>query len=356
MKKNRVEYLDFLKGNCIFLVVFCHYCMLPGDTVFGNIVMCAAWGAVPCFFLASGGLMHGSAEWNWKKYAKKVIRIYSVLCIWKAIYFVIYYLNGGINCSKAALAEYLFFFGRIENINADVMWFMEAYLLVMLFWPVSRFLFQGAKAGRQVLSFVIGILFVNEYLIPAINFALLHSIAKISGSVPQISFQSVVPFNNYGNMLFFFLAGAFLFEYREKITVYLEKRKWIPWIFTAAGIFLLMFVKYIENGIWTWGGIYIENGYGRIAVVLLAAGLYASALLTRENRVTLWVAAWIGTNTQGIYYMHYIALAMFSAHYAYLYESVMSFTANVIKTIVTLLICVIVSVMIKKIPLLRYLV
>lgn len=356
MKKGRVEYLDFLKGICILLVVFCHYCMMPADTVLGNIVMCAAWGAVPCFFLVSGGLMHASSCWGWKKYLKKIVRTYSVLCIWKVIYFIVYSLNIDVTCSKAELIQYIFFFGSLDAVNTGVMWFMEAYLLVCIFLPVSYFLFKEKKNGRRALLFVLIVLFANEYLIRAINFVLLHGAQHFGRNVLQISIGEIIPYSKYGNMMFFFLLGAFLFEYRGSITTYLKKRKWIPPILSIAGIVMFMLVKYIENGTWRWANTYIDNGYCRIAVVVLAVGFYFIALLVPENKLTHWMAVYVGRNTQGIYYMHYIMLAMITLHFSDIYAPYVSFGFNVIRTLVITLICMLISMGLKKIPIVRHIV
>ena len=61
----RFAFLDFIKAISIALVVFCHYVMIPSESVAGNILMLLAWGAVPCFFMCSGYvLLHKEAEYD----------------------------------------------------------------------------------------------------------------------------------------------------------------------------------------------------------------------------------------------------------------------------------------------------
>lgn len=66
MAKSRIAYLDKIKGISILLVVFCHSVMLSAGGVLGNIVMCVAWGAVPCFFMVTGALLNNAQKFDWK--------------------------------------------------------------------------------------------------------------------------------------------------------------------------------------------------------------------------------------------------------------------------------------------------
>ena len=54
-KTSRIVYLDVLKGVSMLLVIYCHGVLLPYHSVVGNLMMTLAWGAVPCFVMASGG-------------------------------------------------------------------------------------------------------------------------------------------------------------------------------------------------------------------------------------------------------------------------------------------------------------
>ena len=116
-KKERIEYLDLLKGISIILVVFCHKVTLPSDTILGNIIMAMAWAAVPNFFFVTGGLMHQSKELKWKKYLNKLLRAYIVLCVWKLLYLLFYSTFQEVTFSKTDLIEYLFMFGDISGVT-----------------------------------------------------------------------------------------------------------------------------------------------------------------------------------------------------------------------------------------------
>ena len=55
---NRTLHLDALKGTCILLVAFLSLCFTPTNSIIGNIFMCLAWSAIPCFMMTPGTLIH----------------------------------------------------------------------------------------------------------------------------------------------------------------------------------------------------------------------------------------------------------------------------------------------------------
>lgn len=54
----------------MLLVIYCHGVLLPYHSVVGNLMMTLAWGAVPCFVMASGqyciraDILHGKNTGN----------------------------------------------------------------------------------------------------------------------------------------------------------------------------------------------------------------------------------------------------------------------------------------------------
>lgn len=356
IKKERIEYLDLIKAISIILVIFCHKVTMPQDTILGNIIMAMAWAAVPNFFFVTGGLMHQSKELNWKKYLNKLLRAYLVLCIWKILYLFFYSAFQEVAFSKTEFIEYLFVFGDISGVNAGHLWLMYAYLFVLLFYPVSWFLFQNRKTGRLILTYLAGILFAGTFLVSAGNF-IFKLISDVTGlNQLSISVAAVFPFGRYANALFFFIAGGFLLAYREKIKEFMKTRHlhiWLPAALTAAGTFGLVFVKYCDTGTFTWDNTYITNGYSRLMTVLLSFGIYLLILNLPFTRAGKFLAKWFGTNTMGIYYLHMPLLVLFQVKFSSYFTDYYSVGLNILKTLVTLLICTGITLILKKIPVLR---
>ncbi len=89
-KTNRIAYLDVLKGISMMLVIYCHGVLLPYHSVVGNLMMTLAWGAVPCFVMASGAVLHQGRHFAWKKHGKRVGGMYVTLVCWRLLYLVVY--------------------------------------------------------------------------------------------------------------------------------------------------------------------------------------------------------------------------------------------------------------------------
>ena len=81
----RFAFLDFVKAISIVLVVFCHYVLIPSESITGNILMLLAWGAVPCFFICSGYVLLHKEE-PLKQSLMRPVRAYAVFVAWKVLY------------------------------------------------------------------------------------------------------------------------------------------------------------------------------------------------------------------------------------------------------------------------------
>lgn len=121
MAKSRIAYLDKIKGISILLVVFCHSVMLSAGGVLGNIVMCVAWGAVPCFFMVTGALLNNAQKFDWKKYFARFFKAYAVLAVWKIIYLLVTCTYAKVDISLSKLFEYVFLFGNLDGVKTGAM-------------------------------------------------------------------------------------------------------------------------------------------------------------------------------------------------------------------------------------------
>ncbi len=354
----RIGYLDEIKGISILLVVFCHFVLLSSRTIIGNALMCLAWGAVPCFFMVTGGLMHRPGRFSWKKYFARLARVYCVLVVWKIIYLAVNMSFSEVTFSKTKLFIYLFLFGSIDGVRTTVMWFMYAYLMVLLFYPISQFLFRASKEGKMVLLFLVCVLFVTGPLMNAANQLLsLWSEATGRSLLSLASLGTILPFKNYNNSLFYFLLGAFFLNGEHEMPEMLNGRKMkilIPTVLVAVGLYGLMLVKFWQTGSYRWENAYLDSGYLKLATVVLSVGLYFLVKNCFEKRTIKWLA-FVGKNTMGIYYAHYVLLEYLSStvFWGRLYHSLM---ANIIKTAVMAGVCLAITVVMRKIPIAKMLV
>lgn len=357
MKNQRVIYLDTLKGFSILFVVFCHFVLLPSDSVSGNILMALAWCAVPCFMMVSGGLMHARKSFSWKNYIYRIFKMYAVLCIWRLIYFLVYLIFFDLSPSKSSVVQYLFLFSDIEGLNVGFMWYMIAYLVCMLIYPITWFLFHSAgNLGKQTVIFIMLLSFLSGIAVSSCNIFIdcITSLLKLNDfSISGL--RKILPFGNYANMIFYFTFGAFLYEYKETIKERLAKKRCFPCCLAAAGLLLLLLVKYRSAHTFSWNGIYISNGYNLFGTSLLSVGIYSIFLLLDSGRICTFISKYIGQYTMGIYYTHYLILIL-CGKYLYPHLGEYSLALNILKTIIVTCICILITVIFRKIPFLKTLV
>ncbi len=359
----RIEWIDAIKGVGIVLVVFCHYVILSEETIIGNFFMTLAWAAVPCFMMASGAMMHQSRVFDWRRHFLKVWKVYGTLCAWRLIYLVVYVKLQNVQFGRIQLVQYLFLLTDLDGVDTGVMWYMEAYLTMLLIFPISRFLFcekiQGEYKGRRVLLYVMFLSMMGSAVLPSVGWGinLIGDFLQI-GRIDINRFVMLIPFVYYGNLLFYFFAGAFVFEYRDWVKRKLGKYKAALFPLMCMGTGGLMLVKYVDSGLISWGGVYLSEGYSHVLTELISIAFFLLFMAYEDEWYFLnhFLARHIGRYTMGIYYLHYILLAACSIYFYPMIHKYYSFMANGIKTVLVTLVCVVVTMLLKKIPWVRNLV
>lgn len=359
-KAGRIEYLDALKGFSILLVVFCHTPLMPNETVVGNYFMSLAWLAVPCFMLCSGALMHQKQTFSFKKHFSRLGTLYLCIVVWRLIHAAIFFVRYGRAIRMHELIEFLFFFKEVEAMEAGHMWFMFAYFLVMLFFPLSFYLFRKCgKEGRKALILVLILTGISGILLPSLNIGISFLSRLSSKFLLDLSgIYSILPFRTYANMLFYFVLGAFLFEYRESISKWLGKKKYFLGLMVLVGAGAMVTVKAVGTGSFFWNGIYISEGYNRITTLIMAVCCYLffAEFADSLKKPMHFIGTCVGQYTMGVYYMHFIILSICNEHLFYRFTAYYSFGLNVLKTLLITCICVLLTLVLKKIPVIRKLV
>lgn len=356
-KNERIEYLDALKAVSMLLVIFCHYVMLPKGSLLGNVLMSLSWAAVPCFMMTSGILMHRKEVLEPKAYFRRLSRIYAAFVIWRLIYLAVYFVVGKARPTIKEIIPYLFFAKDLAEVNTGAMWYIVAYIAVLLLYPATHFLFHGGEKGRRVLAFLGCVAGVRGILIPSVNW-MIEKIMTSAGTEPvNINYiNGMNPLANSANMLFYFILGAFLYGYRKEIAAFIDRHRLLPYAMVTAGTAAILFVKYLETGSFSWDGIYLTGGYTRITTFVTSVGLYLCAASSRGHSPVRFTGRMIGRYTMGIYYIHYILLAACSSFVYGYFRPYYSLGLNILKTILTAAFCTIATIVMRKIPYIRILV
>lgn len=277
--------------------------------------MCFAFAAVPAFLMASGAVLHRYAVFDWRRYIIRLIKTTAVLYVWKIIY----------------RFAYMIFCGDTANVDDSVMWYIKAYIVCLLFYPVSFELIQSKNGERALLFFTL-VCFADGIIFPSIG-------------------RNAI---QYANTVFYFLSGVFVMKYLPTIKNKLSGRRYIAFILMAVGTAGLVYIKYRQTGLLSWGGIYINDGYSHVSTCILSLGFFLCFALYDNEKLYSFLGKWIGKYTLGIYYMHFLILGICSRTvYAYIPAV---FGMNTVKTIIVVSFCAIATGMLRKIPLIKELV
>lgn len=354
--QKRIQYLDIIKVISIILVVFCHFVLLA-ETVTANILMVACWAGVPMFFMVNGALLF-TRPLKLDRHVRKTVSIYLVLVLWRLIYL---FSIGALcqvpmaNFGKNQILLYLFAFGSLEGIGTGHLWFIEALLAVYLVFPLFRICYDHSR-GREILLFFagLGILMTNgltglQMVLDALSGRGLIGVYSLEG------LEILNPFGTYANMLGFFLFGAWLHTagtFRDS----LAKQRLLGLLLAVPGLLGMWGVKWYTSRNMAWDGILLVQGYRHLPVVLLAVGIFLLCKdMTIRNRMAETAVSAVAKRTLGIYYLHWIFGWMLVPYMALLFPGFSVWT-NMLKTIALLILALILTFFLEKIPVIRHLV
>ena len=348
----RIVFFDFLKAICILLVIFCHFPMLPDKSVLGNVFMTISWSSVPCFMMVSGSIMHQAQnDFSWKKHLLNQLKIYAVICIWRVVYLIAFCFGSKSSFDVNCIIEYIFFFKELDGYKTGVIWYMRVYFMIMCIYPVTYHLFKTYE-GKKILIYVMVICFIQGIFIPSTQWFIELIDVK---NIVITGLEDAFPFNYEGNsvnLFFYFLVGAFLYEYKNRILDGKFMNKYLPYVVFSCATLILLLIKYTSTHSLLWGGVYLTAGYKRLATVFLSISLYIITLRFSQKHINLtsFLANQVGKYTLGVFYVHYIMLAgLHEFVYPYL-ETYYSFGMNCLKTFVALIICLVITRIGRKIP------
>ena len=353
----RIEWMDALKGICIILVVFCHQVTINRESIAGNFLMALAWSAVPCFLMTTGALMHRKTEFSPRKHGGRIGKAYLVLCFWRFAYFLIQKGIFGFSIGWRNLAGYFFLFQNLDQVNSGPLWYMEAHLMMLIIYPITWALWhRSRKTGSKAFIYMMILAGTAGILLPSLIWTKGKAVALFGIPDFDMSRISVIlPFGNYANCLFYFLLGILLTEYAEKIRQLIGKGKFL----FPAGILvftlLLMTVKRLDTGTFTWNSQYLTGGYTRVCTAGLSVSLFLTFMLYAEpwKKLNAILGKAIGRHTMGIYYTHSPALLLLRQYVLPALGWPSSLLLNCLKTAVTVVICTGITVLAKKVRFLQ---
>lgn len=370
--KKRIVGCDAAKTIAMFFVVMLHYSFYTryySNGLAGTVVTVMCTVCVPLFFAVNGALLL-PRPLDVSKHYHKTLNIIIIVIAWKIIASMFFVFVD--RSHPVTFKDFLIFLlgGNFGEYSSGYFWFMNALISVYLIFPIVKLVFDAKNqvAINTLLAVLFGFTVGKDTLI---------LLFQMLGTVAHHDFASVLSpigdyfvFGKYGYVLLFFLVGGLIGEYLVKRQ---EGRKWVCNLLACvsskgkivAGIvicyiatLLIQRYQHVVNGT----SLTVDNGYWLlptfIAVLLILFALGKASFSDHCARFFYFT----GANTFGVYMLHMAGLICLSKVQELSVFQVMGTMNSVALTIanVGLCICVYVvclgiSVLLRKIPYLRVL-
>lgn len=346
LKKDRVVYLDFLRIISCFLVIFNHLAGYyeyqkaenPVSAFFYMFFTMVTRINVPIFFMISGSLLLSKDIGYNELFLKRILRIALALFIGTA---TVYILSKRHDLSSIDVGHFIrdFFGGKIVG----QYWYLYAYLGFLLMHPFLR---NGAKNfGHREFVLVILVHFALSTVIPLGNYIINQfGIASIN-----IKSDFQVPFMT-GKAFFYPLIGFYL----DRVVDVKRIPRKIVWAFPTAaliGIIISSAFTYHEGVTsgYTQSFVQTFDYVTAISVFVTTKYLFTQTNDFGNNWIVKNAIPFVGSLTFGIYLFE-PALKLFYNRIMSLVPLTTPLVLSFFWCIFSMIICGIVTYLLKKIP------
>ena len=347
--------LDLMKTLAIFFVILYHgmafesYILTDGSALsyikyFLQGLLCIC---VPVFFFVNGALML-QKEFAIKKHIRKLLKLVFLILFWGSLTLAVL---------MPVRSE---FFGAFEFVKSLLslrgnwihhIWFLCALFGVYIFMPLIKNCFDTSK--RVFAYFILAVMLFSfggtliVQVFDLVGFAMGKNISVAGLAL----FQKLDPFASTAYALGYFMLGGLLFQKREALN--LKKYRVLAVIFAICAALCIFFYGVMMS---RRDGVQYDvvcSLYDSVFALVLTVSLFLLVLpMKAENKLGKFLAL-CGSNTLGIYLIHWIILTSL--------EDILWRIPYYSTTLGKLVFCVILffvslglSALIKKIPYLRH--
>lgn len=295
MRRKRLH-LEFLRVIAVFMVLFQHskqYGSLlflttnnPFEYTVSLLLEFASQIAVPVFFMISGALLLGKEEDFRTLFRKRILRMAVVLVGVSAGYYVVIALTvPGKSLGLHSIFDFLQTLVH-EPVTAPL-WFLYAYLAVLLILPLLRKLVTVLSARDYMYLFLLQLLFVP--MLCVLQTLVLHTTATAYFRIPLAMEQNV----------FFLLMGYFL---EEKLPKDRFNRK-NALCLSAAGFAMILAGALVAHVVLLRDGYTVDNVSPLLErfTCLPAVSLFFCAKMLPFPQKTEKTLCFLGSNVFGVY-------------------------------------------------------
>lgn len=254
--------------------------------------------------------------------------------------------------SRIDILAYLFLFKPLYGVSLGHFWFMEAYLAMLMVMPLISALFLYKKS---LLVWVAALIYLSNQFVYSANLFLESVGALLGKPLPMLDEISwVVPLGGkYHYILLYVFLGALLGCAQKDG---LRQRFLQPGAFALCllmGLADLLWVYRWKQGSWTWMGQQLADGYLNSGNILMSVGVFGLLQWVGAHKWTRGVSRILGTSTMGIYCLHIPVIENFSRWMISVCGTEGALWQNAFKTAAVTAICLGLTLVCKKIPLLK---
>lgn len=353
--KERYACLDLLKVIAITTVIFGHAFTVSCDILdkrefmvyFHYFFRTIFSTCVPLFFFINGMLLLNH-KLDIKKHCFKIIRLMILTVIWKVMDVVLLMLIREESLTPVEIIKTVW--NWVDGYSNEL-WFLPALAVLYIFLPLIKAAYDHDKKSYYFFFGVVVLLTFGNHLLNTVLNLYEIVINKNYVNEPLNFFNNFNAFQGiFGYSIGYFMWGGIICHYKDR----LDNRN--NRIIAALCIFISMlllsmygilrseFEYEVYDGVW--------DGFESIFTLINVTAIYVISLKFKNTNRIGHVIRFIGANTLGIYLLQTVVLAVLLPHFAILYIS-NNIIINALFVVFVLMLCLILTQVIKKIPMVR---
>lgn len=351
---NRWNHIDLMKCIGIFFVVMYHSTTYPHTLTlapsyelwfFRSLLRTPFAACVPIFFFANGYLLL-NREFSLKKHIIKLLNMLLLTILWAIIILLV------LSWKTGEKMDNTLFIYRLQNLEPigwiNHLWYMGTLAFIYIFFPLLKHAYDTNRTYFLYFTIVCTILTIGNTLMGTIS-------TLINNQIDRSNFFGIFnPFyTNHGYAFAYFCIGGLAHEYQshlEKIAVDLRNLISSIIIIVSSFISWILAIKYTAIGGTDWDSVWY--GYDTIFTLLITGAIFVLSLSYQKHHNFIHL---ISKNALGIYFMHPLLIKFFDEYVCQL-PFLWNYTANILYTILIVLLCTLIAECLKKVPALRFLV
>lgn len=352
--------IDLLECIAILLVLIYHSTLYSSNIL--NDPTCTHYArylfrtilsaCVPLFFFANGYLLFNK-EFNLKKHIYKILHLIILCGVWEIGNTIILTSIEGKFLSITEIINNALWNWQRGWIST--LWFLGTLVCIYILFPLLKLAYDHSKKVFAYFVVVCAILTFGNVLLNEGVTLFLTMILHRSTTLQDFNFFSVFnPFRGFYRYAFvYFCVGGYFYQIKDKIlNIEPLKRNMLTGLVMIASSICLwgIGICYSKASGEMWDVVW--NGYDTIFTFVNVICIFVLCLNFKKD---IPIIRTVSSNTLGIYFIHVIFIEL-TRNLIKEYEFFCNIPFNIVYAIAILLICLMITLMMRRIPLLKRLV